>query len=95
VTSWSFLGFSLSFPRLTHTCGAFFTFSVVKYLGLIAVGQILRAQPKLVLEHKDIILSCIDDPDISIRQRALDILSGMVSGVMICSCFFLFFFFSS
>jgi hypothetical protein len=50
----------------------------VKYVGLLALAKILPTHPKLVSEHKDIILKCIDDPDISIRLRALDLVVGMV-----------------
>ncbi|RUS21844.1 adaptin N terminal region-domain-containing protein [Endogone sp. FLAS-F59071] len=51
----------------------------LKYIGLLALGKILPTHPKLVAEHKDLILECIDDPDISIRIRALDLIVGMVN----------------
>ncbi|RGB27440.1 adaptin N terminal region-domain-containing protein [Rhizophagus diaphanus] len=51
----------------------------LKYVGLLALAKILPTHPKLVSEHKDIILKCIDDPDISIRLRALDLVVGMVN----------------
>ncbi|VDL18496.1 unnamed protein product [Hymenolepis diminuta] len=51
----------------------------VKYLGLLAMGKILRHHPKSVQVHKDLILACLDDRDESIRLRALDLLHGMVS----------------
>jgi len=51
----------------------------VKYLGLLALSRVLKDYPKLVAEHNDIILRCIDDADISIRKRALDLLAGMVN----------------
>jgi len=35
--------------------------------------------PKIVSEHNDVILKCIDDDDVSIRYRALDLLVGMVT----------------
>lgn len=38
----------------------------------------LSTHPKLIAEHKDIILECIDDDDFSIRLRALDLVVGMV-----------------
>ncbi|RUP48600.1 adaptor-related protein complex 3 delta 1 subunit, partial [Jimgerdemannia flammicorona] len=53
--------------------------ATVKYIGLLALGKILPTHPKLVAEHKDLILECIDDPDISIRIRALDLIVGMVN----------------
>ena len=51
----------------------------LKYLGLLLLNKILKAQPKLVLGHKDIILQCLDSHDESIRYRALDLISGMVT----------------
>lgn len=54
----------------------------VKYLGLMAMSKILKTHPKSVQAHKDLILQCLDDKDESIRLRALDLLYGMVSGIM-------------
>ncbi|CAG8543565.1 9729_t:CDS:10, partial [Racocetra persica] len=51
----------------------------LKYVGLLALSKILPAYPKLVAENRDIILKCIDDHDISIRLRALDLVVGMVN----------------
>lgn len=51
----------------------------MKYLGLLAMSKILKTHPKSVQAHKDMILACLDDKDESIRLRALDLLSGMVS----------------
>ncbi|KAI8380160.1 adaptin N terminal region-domain-containing protein [Blakeslea trispora] len=51
----------------------------LKYVGLLAMSRLLSTHPKLVAEHKDIILECIDDEDISIRLRALDLVVGMVN----------------
>ena len=52
---------------------------LVKYLGLLAMSKILQTHPKSVQAHNDLILQCLDDKDESIRLRALDLLSGMVS----------------
>jgi len=51
----------------------------LKYLGLLAMSKILKTNPKSVSGHKDLIMGCLDDADESIRLRALDLLSGMVS----------------
>jgi AP-3 complex subunit delta len=51
----------------------------VKYVGLLALAKITSTHADLVSDHHDLILSCIDDEDISIRLRALDLLVGMVS----------------
>jgi len=50
----------------------------VKYLGLLALYNIMQAHPKAVTEHRDMVIWCLDDEDITIRQRALDLLTGMV-----------------
>ncbi|SAM07133.1 hypothetical protein [Absidia glauca] len=51
----------------------------LKYVGLLAMGKLLLTHPKLVAEQKDLILECIDDEDISIRLRALDLVVGLVN----------------
>ncbi|GAA5805666.1 adaptin N terminal region-domain-containing protein [Helicostylum pulchrum] len=51
----------------------------LKYVGLLAMSKLLVTHPKLVSEHKDLILECIDDEDISIRLRSLDLVVGMVN----------------
>jgi len=42
------------------------------------MAEIVRTHPDLVTRHADVILECIDNPDISIRTRALDLVVGMV-----------------
>ncbi|KAN0032095.1 hypothetical protein ACTFIV_005970 [Dictyostelium citrinum] len=51
----------------------------LKYLGLLALNNIMKIHPKAVSEHRDLVLSCLEDDDISIRLRALDLLPGMTS----------------
>lgn len=51
----------------------------VKYVALLAFDKIVRSHPYLVSQQQDVILECIDDPDISIRMRALDLVVGMVN----------------
>ncbi|KAJ3402413.1 AP-3 complex subunit delta-1, partial [Chytridiales sp. JEL 0842] len=51
----------------------------LKYLGLHALSKLLPLRPKAVTEHRDIILECLEDKDISIRMRALEIVTGMVT----------------
>ncbi|KAJ3014819.1 AP-3 complex subunit delta-1 [Thoreauomyces humboldtii] len=51
----------------------------LKYLGLFALSKLLIVRPKAVIEHRDTILNCLDDADVSIRMRALDIVTGMVT----------------
>ena len=54
-------------------------FQNLKYLGLLAMSKILKTHPKSVQGHKDLVLRGLDDPDESIRLRALDLLYGMVT----------------
>lgn len=51
----------------------------VKYVALLAFQQIVLMHPYLVSMHEDVILECIDDPDTSIRLRAVDLAVGMVN----------------
>jgi len=51
----------------------------LKYLGLLAMSKILKTNPKSVSGHKDLVLGCLEDLDESIRLRALDLLSWMVT----------------
>ncbi|KAI9027848.1 adaptin N terminal region-domain-containing protein [Hyaloraphidium curvatum] len=51
----------------------------LKYLGLYILAKLLTANPRAVLEHKEIVLKCLEDADSSIRLRALDIVTGMVT----------------
>ncbi|MDP2439236.1 MAG: adaptin domain-containing protein, partial [archaeon] len=51
----------------------------LKYLGLLALHKIMQVHPKAVNEHRDTVIRCLDDPDTTIRSRALDLVSGMVS----------------
>ena len=53
---------------------------IVKYVALLAFNKIVTSHPHLVLAQQDVILDCIDDPDISIRRQALDLSSGMIDG---------------
>ncbi|RDL41393.1 AP-3 complex subunit delta [Venustampulla echinocandica] len=51
----------------------------LKYVALLAFNKIVLTHPYLVAEQEDVIMDCIDNPDISIRLRALDLVVGMVS----------------
>ena len=39
----------------------------------------MRSHPRVVAEHKDLVLQCLTDEDITIRLRALELLTGMVT----------------
>jgi len=51
----------------------------LKYLGLQSLARVLKIAPKAVAAHKDLIISCLDDQDESIRLRALALIGGMCS----------------
>eukprot|EP01096_Ripella_sp_DP13-Kostka_P016455 TRINITY_DN801_c0_g1_i1.p1 TRINITY_DN801_c0_g1~~TRINITY_DN801_c0_g1_i1.p1 ORF type:complete len:1173 (-),score=657.80 TRINITY_DN801_c0_g1_i1:49-3567(-) len=51
----------------------------LKYLGLCALYNIMKIDPKAVQEYKDVVVFCLNDEDVSIRMRALDLLIGMVN----------------
>lgn len=51
----------------------------LKYLGLLSMRRLIQAHPHLASEHRDNILDCLDDEDIGIRMRALELVSEFVS----------------
>jgi AP-3 complex subunit delta len=51
----------------------------LKYVALLAFNKIAVSYPLLVSMQQDVIMSCLDDPDISIRFQALELVSRMVS----------------
>ena len=53
----------------------------LKYLGLVGFGSLMQSHPKVLSspEYRTHILSCLSDEDVTIRTRALDLLSGMAS----------------
>lgn len=51
----------------------------LKYVALLAFNKIVISHPALVSAQQDVIMSCLDDPDISIRLQALELVTGMVS----------------
>lgn len=50
----------------------------LKYLGLLALSKVMKVFPRGVVEHRDLIINCLEDDDMTIRSRALDLVSGMV-----------------
>ena len=50
----------------------------VKYIALLAMVKIVPTHPELVAEYQDMILSSVNDEDVSIRMRALDLVSAKV-----------------
>ena len=50
----------------------------MKYIALLALVKIVPTHPHLVAEYQEVILASVDDQDMSIRMRALDLVSAMV-----------------
>lgn len=50
----------------------------MRYIALVALVKIAPTHPHLISTHHDTILNCVDDPDLSIRMRALDLVEVMV-----------------
>jgi AP-3 complex subunit delta-1 len=51
----------------------------LKYVALLAFNKIVTSHPALVAMQQDVIMGCLDDPDISIKMQALELVSGMVN----------------
>lgn len=51
----------------------------LKYIALLAMVKIVPIHPHLVADYQDTILASVNDQDISIRMRALDLVSAMVN----------------
>ena len=51
----------------------------MRYVALLAFNKIVVSHAYLVSQHEDVIMSCIDDSDISIRLQALELGVGMVN----------------
>ena len=54
-------------------------FTIVKYVALLAFDYFIRSYPHLVSSQEDVIMECIDDPDISIRLKALALSEALVN----------------
>ena len=53
--------------------------TAVKYVALLAFNKIVLSHPHLISMQQDVIMGCIDDPDVSIRLQALDLGASMVN----------------
>ncbi|KIM26948.1 hypothetical protein M408DRAFT_330313 [Serendipita vermifera MAFF 305830] len=51
----------------------------LKYIALMAMVKIVPIRPELVAEHQAVILESLNDFDISIRMRALELISSMIT----------------
>lgn len=51
----------------------------LKYLGLVGLANLMKSSPRSVVEHRDLVLLCLGDEDVTIRKKALELLAGIVS----------------
>eukprot|EP01038_Epipyxis_sp_PR26KG_P013128 gene13128-17595_t len=51
----------------------------LKYLGLLGLVRLMKSNPRTVIDHRDLVLKCLDDEDVTIRTRSLELLAGIVS----------------
>lgn len=51
----------------------------LKYLGLVGLVNLMKSNPRVVAEHRELVLQCLTDEDVTIRTRALELLCGMVT----------------
>ena len=51
----------------------------LKYLGLVGFVELMKSHPRAVVEHRELVLLCLSDDDVTIRTRALELLTGMVT----------------
>jgi len=51
----------------------------LKYLGLVGLVNLMKSSPRSVVDHRELVLRCLNDDDITIRSRALELLAGIVS----------------
>jgi AP-3 complex subunit delta len=51
----------------------------LKYLGLVGLCNLMRSSVRSVFDHRDAILKCLEDEDATIRTKALELLSGIVT----------------
>lgn len=53
----------------------------LKYLGLVGFGSLMQSHPRVLSapNYRPLILACFSDQDVTIRNRALDLMPGMAS----------------
>ncbi len=74
-----------SVPRIVELCAGKLREFVedpdqnLKFLGLVGFVNLMRSHPRVVSEHKDMVLTCLLDDDVTVKLRALELLTGMVS----------------
>ena len=51
----------------------------LRYLGLVGFGSLMKSHPQAVIQHRNLVLRCLTDDDVTLRTRALELLTGMVT----------------
>ncbi|KAJ1961413.1 AP-3 complex subunit delta [Dipsacomyces acuminosporus] len=51
----------------------------LRYVGLVTLAHLQAKRPDLVVDRYETVLRCLDDPDLSIRMRAMQVISGMAT----------------
>lgn len=51
----------------------------LKYLGLLSMRKLIKVHPDVAMEHRDLVLDCLDDDDVGIRMRALEIVAEFLN----------------
>ena len=51
----------------------------LKYLGLVGLVNLMRSHPRVVSEHRELVQQCLLDADVTVRLRALELITGMVT----------------
>lgn len=75
----------MEFPEAVQLCAERLSEFIVdpdqnlKYLGLLSLRRLAAAHPSVAMQHRDLILDCLDDVDIGIRMRALELVSEFVT----------------
>lgn len=52
---------------------------IVRFIALLAMAKITPTHPQMVAEYQEEIMQSLDDSDVSIRMRALELVTSMVS----------------
>ena len=51
----------------------------LKYLGLVGLLQLMDSHPHVAVEQRELVLRCLGDEDVTIRSKAVELLSRMVT----------------
>ena len=52
---------------------------IMTLLGLLALLKLMKSHPRSIVDHRELLLYCLDDDDVTIRMKALELIAGIVS----------------